>query len=925
MSSELTSVMTDAETLREKIHEKVTGALNAVFPLDLKGRTLSVEDIKVHRRDFSSDEQKRALLGGASLSNAVKGTLVLKGRDGAVIDRAKDFTLVHIPYMTDRHTVISDGNEYQFANQLRRKPGVYTQRADNGELRTVFNLGRGKNFDVGFNEAKGTFSLQYGTSNIPVYAVLRGLGVTHDEIAHHLGEGVARTNQQLHGKQIESAIGKLYQKLEHPALYNAALPHQAKVDAVQKRYAMTTLDPEVTSHTLGKPHDKVTPTVLLDAAKKLLAVHNGKTLVDDTDSLAFKTFHSADDFLAERIRLTARVWAPKAKMALNGKSKIREALKPAPFSDSIRKFVTTSSLTAVPSGINTLELLDHAVKVTALGEGGIPSDRAIPLDARMTHATHFGALDPIRTPECFSKDHSIFTAAGWVPVADLTPDTRVACNIKGRLEFHKPLRLIRERYVGKMYGVHNSKLSYLVTPNHRVYCAPLDRLYPPRGDQSKQFSIYRADEAHGRPRAFDTGHEPYTGGDASETYQIPWAIDYDNNVGPIAMTDWAAFMGWYISEGCTTQRTNPRGKPVPTTVHISQSKTASPVECQMIEALLDRLPFTWGSGPTEYRVTHKQLATYLSGFGFCDEKWIPEYFFSTSVRARQNLLETLLLGDGRINNKRATGKTYNQRVYTTTSKRLALDVERLAITLGHPVRVSCYADKREDRYLDVYEVRLLQDRYRQAVPRKGDYFVEDYDGMVYCAEVPGGLLYARRGDSVGHWTGNSNHAGVDIRATITAHRDDKGNLYTAVRDAKTGKQVFLKAGDLANHVVAFPHQDLKGPGVKAFVKGVVQNIHGKEVTHEMMHVSHQYSPATSMIPMIHNIQGNRAIMGSKMGTQALPLLEREAPFVQVKSHLPGDVSFETVYGHLTVPVAPVSGTVEKIEGGYVWIRPDAKK
>ena len=567
--NDLTSVLTGAETLRDKINQKVTSALTGVFPLDLKGRTLELKDIAVHERDYSSDEQKRAILGGTSLENPVKGTLVLKGADGRVIDEAKNFTLVHLPYMTNRHTIIAGGNEYQFANQLRRKPGVYTQRADNGELRTVFNLGKGKNFDLALNEKKGTFHLQYGTSNIPMYSVLRGIGVPHDEIAKHLGEGVAKANEKEHGKQIESAVGKLYQKLEHPALYDAKLPHMAKVDAVQKRYGMTTLDPEVTSHTLGKAYDKVTSAVLLDAAKKLLAVHAGKVAVDDTDSLAFKTFHSADDFLAERLRLAARAWSPKAKMALAGKSSIRDALRPAPFSDSLRKFVTTSSLTAVPSGINPLELMDHAVKVTALGEGGIPSDRAIPLDARMTHSTHFGALDPIRTPE-------------------------------------------------------------------------------------------------------------------------------------------------------------------------------------------------------------------------------------------------------------------------------------------------------------------------------------------------------------------SNHAGVDIRATIAAHRDDRGNLYTSVMDVKAGKQAFLKAGDLLNHVVAFPHQDLKG-SVKAFVNGEVQNVPGSRVTHQMEHVSHQYSPATSLIPMIHNIQGNRAIMGSKMGTQALPLLEREVPFVQVQSHVGPDVSFESIYGHMTVPTSPVHGTVEKIEGGYVWIRPHGEK
>ena len=44
---ELTSVLTDAATLRGKIHDKVTNALESVFPLDLKGRTLELKDVKV--------------------------------------------------------------------------------------------------------------------------------------------------------------------------------------------------------------------------------------------------------------------------------------------------------------------------------------------------------------------------------------------------------------------------------------------------------------------------------------------------------------------------------------------------------------------------------------------------------------------------------------------------------------------------------------------------------------------------------------------------------------------------------------------------------------------------------------------------------------------------------------------------------------
>lgn len=565
VSSTPTPILTTATDLRERIRNKTVGAIQATFPLDLKGKKLEVHDLRVHEREFSPEDERRALLTGGTLVEPIKGTLRVTDAEGKTVHEAKNFTLAHLPYLTARHTLISDGNEYQVANQLRRKPGVYVQRADNGELRAVFNLGKGKNFDLGFEPAKGTFHLEYGTSKVPLYPVLRALGLTHEDVAKHLGAGVADENAQAHGKHIESAVQKLYHKLEHPSQIDAHANFDKQLEAVRKRYDNTSLDPHVTEHTLGRSHEKVTPNALLDAAKKVLAVHQGRMETDDTDALSFKTFHALDDFLAERIRLTARAWAPKAKYALSTGKPIREVLRPGPFTEGLRKFVTTSNLTAVPTGINPLELIDHAVKVTSLGEGGIPSDRAIPFDARMIHNTHFGALDPIRTPESF-------------------------------------------------------------------------------------------------------------------------------------------------------------------------------------------------------------------------------------------------------------------------------------------------------------------------------------------------------------------HSGVDIRATIAAHRDESGNIYRLARNIKTGKEEFLKAGDLRAHVIAFPGQELKGT-VDAFVNGEVQRVDASRVTHQVPHVSHLYSPATAILPLIHSMQGNRAIMASKMGTQALPLVEREVPFVQTKSHLPGEVSFERIFGHMSVPSSPVDGTVHKIEGGWIYIKP----
>lgn len=694
------------------MHEKSISAIASTFPLTLRNGTLEVQDLKVVSRQFSPIDQYNALMREGTLQEAVKGTLILKDKEGKVVDTAKNFTLVHVPHLTERHTLIMGGNEYQVANQLRRKPGVYTSRADNGELRAIFNLGRGSNFNLGFTPDKGTFHVQLGTSNIPLYPVLRAAGVSHETIAHHLGDAVAKANQTYHGKEEEKATGKLYAKLEHPALFKADLPHAEKVEAIRKKWDVTTLDPHVTEATLGTAYSKVTPEALLTAARKVLDVHAGHKTTDDTDALTYKTFHSLDDFLHERIKLTARAWGPKAKLALATKGTIREALRPAPFSDGVRKFITTGSLAAVPTAINPLELIDHAVKVTSLGEGGIPSDRAIPLDARMIHNTHFGALDPIRTPECFPPDVEVCTERGWVRW-DTVRDTDCFLSVVDSVRaFRLAERVVREPYEGLMCSMTGAYIDCVVTPNHRVY------------------------------------------GRATEFYEISFV------------------QAWEI-QGAV------------------------------------------------------------------------QWYFPT-----------------------------------------------------------------EDPSVDyVYEPKLRTS-------------VEPYRGLVYCATVPGGLLYVRRNGCTPYWTGNSSHSGVDIRATIAAHRDEAGNMYTVATNVKTKQPEYLRAGDLRKYILAFPGEELKGT-VDAIKNGRVERVPASTVTHQIAHTSHLYSPATTLLPLIHGMQGNRAIMASKMGTQALPLIEREAPFVQSKSHLPGEISFEAVYGHMIAPRAPVSGKVVKIEDGWIYLKPHA--
>jgi DNA-directed RNA polymerase beta subunit len=921
--------MSRAPDRRERIHQRAIEGVENVFPLKVRDLHVEVRNAHVVPKQFSSREQKEAILHGRTLQEPLRGDLVLRDAAGKTIETQKDVTLAQIPFFTPRHTFIVEGNEYTVSNQRRVRPGVYTRVRGNDELEAAFNLAKGENFKINMSPEKGHLYVQYGSSKIPLYPVLRSLGVTDTQLKKSWGEGVVDLNQKAFARQQDGAIRRLYERIV-PAHRRTATTPETMARDVAEAYRGTVLDADVTTRTLGKGYAQVTPDAMLRASQKLLDVHRAGVDTDDRDSLAFQTLHGVEDFFKERIQLEGRNLARKVGVKASGQvtPTLAKVIPVSPFTRSLRSFVTNANLSAIPTQINPVEILDSAVRITSLGEGGIGSERAVPPEARNLHSTHLGIIDPSRTAECYVEDMEVFTSLGWKRWPNITEKDWLACRIDERLEFHRPTHLVAQDYQGPIYGVKTGKISYAVTPNHRVWC---------RYEENSHWRIQRADEIHGAwSRCFDTGHAAYLGEPIDE-FQLPEVSALPKNqhpehggyltcnlinVGPIKMRDWAAFMGWYLSEGNVTY-----DEVYPTyRVDISQSREQNPANCEMIEALLNRLPFKWSEAKgNRFYIGVKQLAAYLKDFGYCQDKYIPDYFFQTATDVREILLETLLLGDGRIDSHRKTGRSYRERVFCTTSPRLAIDFERLAISLGHATRTSQRVDKREERYLDTYEVRILQHRYRYARRYGHAYFVEQYTGRVYCAEVPGGLLYVRRQGSVPIWCGNSFKAGVDLRATVSMFRDEDGRMYTKLRNARTGKIQDVPVDKLETSIIAFPGEIARGkPQIGALRYGYVTGVAKKDVDYEVIHPSMMYSPTTNLVPMPESLQGNRTIMGSKMATQALPLIYREAPYVQV-AHAVDGRSMEDVMADQITPTAPVSGIIKKIDGDYIYIQPERTK
>jgi DNA-directed RNA polymerase subunit beta len=400
-SKDLVHIVALPEEKRRRIREGVIAGLNESFPIKSRSKTLEVTDVQYQEKTFTPSEQRDAILKGDTLYENVKGTLTMRDAEGKVIDKLSNFTLARIPWLTDRHTIVVGGNEYSVSNQVRPKAGVYTRKRANGMLESNFNTRTGSNFNIIMDPVKGTPQLEYSSAKIPLYPILRAGGLSHQDVAKAWGDRLADQNQKTVGAKQDKALAALYRKMvpEYHRTEDPSVEEMSK--EIFERYAKQDMDPTVNIKTIGKAHTNVTPHTLLDASKKLLNIYRNAADSDDRDSLDFKAIYGIDDFFKERIKLDARDIGRKAVLKMEATPELRKALPSGPFTGGILRFINGSTLVTAPAQTNPMDLLDSASRITAMGEGGISSERAIPMETRMVHATHIGAIDPFRTPESF--------------------------------------------------------------------------------------------------------------------------------------------------------------------------------------------------------------------------------------------------------------------------------------------------------------------------------------------------------------------------------------------------------------------------------------------------------------------------------------------------------------------------------------------
>lgn len=463
---------------------------------------------------------------------------------------------------------------------------------------------------------------------------------------------------------------------------------------------------------------------------------------------------------------------------------------------------------------STMEHVDipHDIQATVLGKSTM---------ARNNVLLNTTPLEP-----CYDDQTEILTKEGWKFFKDVSSNEVVATlTDDGFLEYEKVTATQKYAYDGELLCFNCKSVDLAVTPEHRVYVRkglgkefellPAIDIYKKWNYEFKRDAIWNGEdrEFFKLPESIDNRYlgtnksrasivsvlgdlgeigterlyeivSPNTnkrsmsrllsmmfdedilsrrsihsaGGrstGANHSYMWSLSAEYDGNDGSviigekqIKVEDWLRFFAAWISDGSATK--TKKGYSVRLAC-FKNRKVKTYLEW------LGKIPFNSLRTSTGFNICSKQLYEYLVKFGHAPYKYIPDEIKSLSPRLLRIFIEALMHGDGNI----------ETQTYSTSSKRLADDIQEIAIKAGMS---SCmWFSEPKIRIINgveaigrhrSYKIRVGESRLTPSIKQHA-FSKKQYVGYVYDVTVPNHIIHVRRnGKTV--WSGNCWNGNVTL-------------------------------------------------------------------------------------------------------------------------------------------------------------------
>ncbi|MCY0966847.1 DNA-directed RNA polymerase subunit beta [Parathalassolituus penaei] len=136
--------------------------------------------------------------------------------------------------------------------------------------------------------------------------------------------------------------------------------------------------------------------------KTLIDIRNGKGIVDDIDHLGNRRIRSVGEMAENQFRVglvrVERAVRERLSMAESEGLMPQDLINAKPVAAAVKEFFGSSQLSQFMDQNNPLSEVTHKRRISALGPGGLTRERA-GFEVRDVHATHYGRVCPIETPE----------------------------------------------------------------------------------------------------------------------------------------------------------------------------------------------------------------------------------------------------------------------------------------------------------------------------------------------------------------------------------------------------------------------------------------------------------------------------------------------------------------------------------------------
>jgi len=346
----------------------------------------------------------------------------------------------------------------------------------------------------------------------------------------------------------------------------------------------------------------------------------------------------------------------------------------------------------------------------------------------------------------------------------------------GKLEYQNPINWVFSKYNGRAFLFEGNRLNFLVTKNHHMWL---------RSESSHKLPIYRQDRGIDNFTKCTLGDtsdkgwrtkfssirnfiEPAENEEKNNEYVCITKYDYPEKTKHliegtnkeedrfIRIDKMIEFIGWFVSEGSVNKKSG----------HVNICQTYKNEEnVNEIKKLISELPFDFKYKEYEnlgigneiacyWRTYDQALASWLRtncGVGSRNKK-LPEFVWALSTELKEKLLDTLIKGDGSDYKEDSDKVKRTFRRYYSNSLRLVNDVQRLAFELGYHTTSSLNVETKD--FGDSVKYVNISDGHNCMVLRKNIEQI-NYNGNIWCATVPNGLLVTRRKGRI-LISGNSN-------------------------------------------------------------------------------------------------------------------------------------------------------------------------